>query len=91
MLSENIAALADHLRRYADSGVEMDAVAVTSIVAILDACAEDAAALERAVAPPTARLTGHDLPANVVAIATRLHRQGVTVGMPSPAGGGGAA
>lgn len=80
MLSENIEALAGHLRLYADSGVQMDALAVSSIVAILDACVEDARALERGVVAPAARLQADDLPPGVIAIAHRLHRQGVRVG-----------
>lgn len=80
MLSENVSALADHLRRYADSGVQMDALAVSSIVAILDACVEDAQALERGVVAPAARLQAACLPPGVIAIARRLHRQGVRVG-----------
>ena len=59
MLSENLAALAGHLREYEHTGMALAPEAVAAICAVIDTCAEDARALERLTAPPAARVTGH--------------------------------
>ncbi|MBF0249932.1 MAG: hypothetical protein HQL35_04800 [Alphaproteobacteria bacterium] len=46
MLSKNIQAVADKLRPYAETGMELDATAVGAICAVLDAAADDARELE---------------------------------------------
>lgn len=47
MLSECLQALADRLRAYKDTGLEMHPEAVRQIVALLDGLAEDARTSER--------------------------------------------
>jgi hypothetical protein len=89
MLSDNIDALRASMAAYSDTGMVLEAPAVTNICMLLASFSHDARQLEQAVVPAPVRLTGRDLPENVVRLAEKLHRQGVRVGVPS--GGGDAA
>jgi hypothetical protein len=78
MLSENLKTLRSHLARYRDAGMKLHPQAIEGIVAILDAAIEDAEALESCAVAPIAQVT--ELPANVLRLATKLHRKGVRLG-----------
>ncbi|MBI1262977.1 MAG: hypothetical protein GC184_14765 [Rhizobiales bacterium] len=51
MLSEDLRALVTRLSEYRHSGLELSHQAVSSLVSVLEAAAEDAAALEDASVP----------------------------------------
>lgn len=65
MLSENIAALRQHLLKYVDCGVTLAPGAVSAVTDLLLQMTLDAAALEQSRIAPLAKVAG-DLPANVV-------------------------
>lgn len=90
MLSHDLKALSDRFSSYQLGGMEITPEGVADLVACLKDLALQADQLEAATIAPAAKLSGHDLPDNVVRIATVLARKGVTVG-PRPVGGGDAA
>ena len=85
MLSEKLRNLGDRLAEYEHAGLQLAPEGVAAIRAVLEACAEDARALEGREVPPPDRVG--DLPGNVVRLAAMLARKGVHVG-PRPAGDG---
>ena len=65
MLSEDLASLAVHLRKYGHMPAwSLQPEAVDAICAVIDSCAEDARSLERLTAPPAGRVT--EISGNVV-------------------------
>jgi len=67
MLSENIAALRQHLLKYATTGVVMEPTAVARITDLLLTLVLDAAALEQSLISPVA-MAPDLLPENVVVV-----------------------
>ena len=56
MLSEDLQSLADRLSAYRDDGLQLDALGVVAMIALLNAMSADAHALERVAIPVNARL-----------------------------------
>lgn len=89
MLSKNLAALADHLRQHASTGMTLEPTAVVTITALLDSSAHDAWVLEQVAVPPTARVTPADLEgqSKVVALPVTPRPRLVPASGTSPEGG----
>ena len=79
MLTQNIKTLAESFGRYATDGMVLEPAAVAVVLAVLDDMAQQADALEE-IARQVAR--HHDIPEEILRIATLLHRDGVSRGMP---------
>ncbi len=88
MLSEELRNLSRNFSDLADRGfvVQMSGEQAEHYAAVLKGLAEQAEALEAAQIPEPLQMNDGNLPANVLRIARRLDRQGVTAGYP-PAGG----
>lgn len=89
MLSHDLKNVAAALQMGID-GKSLNERSLREVVRQLRTLADDAEQLEAAAIAPAAQLGGHNMPDNVVRIATVLAKKGVTVG-PRPIGGGDAA
>ncbi len=87
MLSEKIRNLKTTLEQALNEDrVTRDMMEIT--LQRLAAIAEQAEILENSAIPLPAQLTDDNVPFNVFRLAERLHRGGVTVGIPKADGGG---
>lgn len=87
MLSEKIDTLKDTLGVYRAGGMVLRSEAVCIICKLLGDLAAEARQLEQSIVPGLARLTGHDLPENVVPISHLMTKRGL-VSIPGNGGPG---